>query len=81
MRRLWIEDLSTLNTLPAVVMATIIGSQVSSLVSLSIQAPVVGLDGDGIAALVALTQLTYLEVRGGRVGSCDPAQVSSACVR
>ena len=63
MQQLAIDDLSLNNTLPAVATATIMGSQCSSLISLSIMAPVVGLEGEGIAALVALTRLTQLEVR------------------
>ena len=62
-RQLTIDDSSQNNTLPAVAAATIVGSQCSSLVSLSIVAPVMGLEGEGIASLVALTRLTHLEVR------------------
>lgn len=51
--------------MPAVVAATIFGSQCSSLLSLSIQIPLVSLAGaDEITALAALTRLTHLEVCG-----------------
>ena len=67
MRRLLIEDFALNGTLPTFVTATIVGSQCSSLVSLSLVAPAVGLEGSGISALVALTQLTDLQVRSGPI--------------
>ena len=50
------------DTVPAVVAASIFGSQGGSLLSLSLLVPTVSLDGDGIACLAALTRLTRLEV-------------------
>ena len=66
-------------TMPAVVMAMVLGSQCSSLQGLFIIATDVGLAGVEIAVLAAMTRLTYLEV------SCGPnariAQVpSGSCV-
>ena len=65
MQKLWIEQeyLYEADNVPAVVAATIFGSQGGSLLSLSITVPSVSLDGDGITALAALTRLTSLEVR------------------
>ena len=65
MQRLWIneESLYESDTMPAVVAASIFGSQGGSLLSLSVLVPTVSLDGNGIAALAALTRLTHLEVR------------------
>ena len=51
------------NVLPAVVTATIFGSQCSSLTALYLVPAVVGLAGAEIAAVAALTQLRFFKVR------------------
>ena len=51
------------NLMPAVVMATICGSQCSSLLALCLTQEDVGLGGPDIIALAALTRLRYLVVR------------------
>jgi len=57
----WSSDFT--DRLPAVVMASICGSQCSSLLALCITPQDVGLGGSDITALAALTRLTYLMVR------------------
>ena len=52
-------------TMPAAVTTMIVGSQCDSLTRLSISASDVGLAGQDIAALTALTRLTCLEVCKG----------------
>ena len=64
-------------TVPAVVAATMFGSQCGSLLSLSIMVPTVGLEGDGITALAALTRLTYLDVRDPRSRSVYPSRCAT----
>lgn len=49
-------------TVPAVVAASIFGSQGGSLLSLTLLVPVVSLTGEEFAALSALTRLTGLQV-------------------
>lgn len=62
MRSLCVEDGVRDLTMPAVVTAIILGSQCGSLLTLSIEAPAVGLAGASVAALAALTRLRDLKV-------------------
>jgi len=68
-QQLRIEDSILVGTMPAVIAATILGSQCSSLEVLHIKPESVGMAGTGIAALAALTRLRCLEVRVGLTSS------------
>ncbi len=61
-RKLFIQDELVIGTLPAAVMAAVLGSQCSSLEGLYVHAADVSLAGQDIAALAVLTRLTMLQV-------------------
>ena len=61
-RKLFIQDELVIGSLPAVVMAAVLGSQCSSLEGLYLHAADVSLAGQDIAALAVLTRLTMLQV-------------------
>jgi len=62
-RRLTMHDLRYTETMPAALAASMLSSQCSSLLELDMVSPVVGLAGPSVAALAALTRLTFLDVR------------------
>ena len=62
-RHLCISDGMWMCSMPAALTPTILATQCSSLLELTIDAAKVGLIGDGISILAALTRLTCLSVR------------------